>query len=282
MLVVSTVYVSEAALRTSLQALATTDALLLSCFSDAAYERSSYCIGGTASEVRAGVLSVVRAAVGRLDMRQHSGTHPMIGVVDHVSVNPVGSTAMSEAGAVARSVAEDLPVRAMLYGAAHPDGRSLAETRRETTYFKSKSSDEGVCCCGASTHVLNYNMRVEGGEDSRLAKTIAAAVRSRGGEGLPGVEALALKHHGTTYEVACNLLDVGRSPPSAVLAKARAKVVDVGLVPEEILTHDYVIGLTMDQIDAILVRGETEAISDAARHLPEPFASRLLSRITKP
>lgn len=301
--IVSTVYISESRASVALQSLvsysrhdisqhhhalcmqakhvAHPSAQLLSHFVDAAYERSSYCIGGSAAAVETAVVSVANDALDRVSMLSHGGTHPALGVVDHVSVNPVGETTLAEAAHVARSVATRLSKRIpiMLYGAAREDGRSLAETRRLTRSYFSYDRDQvsrlgeieldlgpkqvdpslGLCCCGATTHVLNYNIQLHAGATRDQAKAIAASVRSRGcgcgaveEDRLIGVEALALQHADGIFEVACNLLDVGKSPPDLVLARATACAARLGVRVE----RDYTIGLTMDQIRAVLMNGE--------------------------
>ena len=147
-------------------------------------------------------------------------THPrltrtQIGVVDHISIAPLveeGGAHLEEAKATALRVGQGLagggwggeggrgPGQAgadeggadwggvgagvglpiLFYGAAHPEGRTLAETRRLTSYFTKDgcSGDatadpsaidlgpldvdptRGVCCCGAVALVLNYNIRL--------------------------------------------------------------------------------------------------------------------------
>lgn len=304
--IVSTVYISESRSSAALQSLvshssrrlsritqhhhvscaqakhvAHPSAQLLSYFVDAAYERSSYCIGGSATAVETAIVSVANDALDRVSMLSHGGTHPTLGAVDHVSVNPVGETTLAEAAHVARSVATHLSERVpvMLYGAAREDGRSLAETRRLTrSYFshdraqvgslggieldlgpKRVDPSLGLCCCGATTHVLNYNIQLHAGATRDQAKAIAASIRSRGGrcsvseeDRLVGVEALALQHADGIFEVACNLLDVTKSPPDVVLARATSSAARLGVRVE----RDYIIGLTMDQIRAALINGE--------------------------
>lgn len=257
-------YLSEARLALPWQGAAR----LLCYFEDAVYERSSYCVGGAPDEVAAAAIDASLAALDRIDMRAHSGTHPTLGAVDHVSVHPLGETPMAVAAEVALEVAARLSARLpiMLYGAARPDGRSLAETRRATqAYFRrgqlradvdmagvDLDPSLGICCCGATPHVLNYNVRLGAATSSDQAAAVAAAVRSRGNaDPLLGVEALALRHADDRYEVACNLLDAKATPPAIVLERARAAAAQVGARIE----GDYVIGLTQDQMHQALIDG---------------------------
>lgn len=121
---------------------------------------------------------------------------------------------------LSNSLAEKLDLPVMLYGAARRaplEPRTLAETRRQTPYFRGKAKNSGVaetaaaaaagegdddiwkavtpdlggpvvdprrgvCCCGAVPLVLNYNVRLAT-EDRAVAAAATRAVRSRGGGG---------------------------------------------------------------------------------------------------
>jgi glutamate formiminotransferase len=112
--------------------------------------------------------------------RKHSATHPRLGIVDHVSVHPIGTCDMDQAKAAARAVGRrfggELGVNAYMYGYAtmnenvgantnnrnntnndnntttSSDGsntrRELAEIRRKLGYFS--ANGEGETWVGAS------------------------------------------------------------------------------------------------------------------------------------
>jgi len=307
------------------------------------------------------------------DLRLHSATHPRIGLVDHVSVSPLCVVAETRASlqpsplvgpgesclnlgdaveaalALARGLqrtaaakeegaatatsqgASSVPV--LLYGAAHPAGRTLAETRRATPYFAPAAAPAacspaaeggdgtdwaagwagvvpdvvpgdlgrsngragkacavdpavGVCCVGATPLVVNFNVRLDTTERA-VALAATRAVRTRRGgkrkagtpsspstsvpsaaalaasaaadeyeSGLPLVEALALKHQGGCYEVACNLLDTAVTDPEAVLRRVECVASAAGCGVEA----SYVVGLTVEQIRTKL----EEALKSAA------------------
>lgn len=240
---ISTVYVSEAS-TVSLEVLKKHKVRVLSHFVDTFYERSSFCIGGLDDEVRAAVVAVAKSAFARLDLRRHSGSHPTLGIVDHISVNPILDTTLEEAGSTAKEIAWGLGVPVLLYGAARPDGRSLAATRRLTPYFgKDRWPDVGaidprvgLCCCGAAPHVLNYNVKLDT-DSKEIATRVAAQIRSG------AVEALALRHS-SRFEIACNLLDVAVAPPDVVLQQVEAAARRDGVAVD----HGYVIGLTREDM----------------------------------
>ena len=127
-----------------------------------------------------------------------------------------------------------------LYGAAHPEGRTLAAIRRQLGYFKPSSArdgqwsgplpldaaagtdttplpvapdagpdtvspSKGVLVLGATAWVDNYNVPVRTA-DVDAVRRIARRVSERGG-GLRSVQAMGLAHGDGGAEVACNLLD---------------------------------------------------------------------------
>ena len=271
-LVVSTVYVTEACVKASLACLAATrGGRLLYHFKDEAYERSSYCIGGAPEAVAESVVALTRDALARVDFRDFRGSHPTLGVMDHVAVNSLDAATIGVAAAAARTIARRLGDEArlptLLYGAARPDGRTLAATRRLTPYFETTDPAAvvriaapfdagpatvdpavGVATIGAVAHVLNFNVVLATG-DAAVAKRISSAVRTRGGgpDALPHVEALALAHDGQ-YEVACNLTDVEVTPPAAVLERISRAAAAAGVAVD----RSYHIGLTRAEIAAKL------------------------------
>lgn len=239
---ISTVYVSEAS-SVSLEILEKHRVRVLSHFVDVFYERSSFCIGGLDEDVRGAIVAVAQSAVARLDFRRHSGSHPALGVVDHVSVNPVLDTTLEEAGSLARNIASGLEMPVLLYGAAEDQGRSLKATRRMTPYFGTGPDVNvdprvGLCCCGAVPHVLNYNVKLAT-DDVAKAKRITAQIRQT-----DAVEALALRHN-DFIEVACNLLDVTKAPPDLVFDQVQRAAQREGVAVD----HAYVIGLTLPDIN---------------------------------
>lgn len=274
------VYVSEgcnAAILSSLrvaaeEAAAHRSVSLVHHFQDQHYNRSSFILAGGRSGVAAAALQVSATALDLIDLRAHESTHPRVGVVDHISLAPLVENmedARMAALALSENLANELNLPVFLYGAAHPEGRSLAETRRSCGlgYFKKKSStglaDEmeaasqtvlsdagpsvtnpqhGVVCCGAVPMVLNYNVRLKTKCQTAAAR-IARKVRTKNG-GLPFVEALALQHQGGHYEVACNLLEPSRTTPLQVLDMITLAAREVGIDIEE----EYTIGLRPSQI----------------------------------
>ena len=200
----------------------------------------------------------------------HSNSrHPLVGLVDHISIMPLvkdvvptsnTSTSSSTtttvkdetivskdtivrrhdvaASKAAIQVAQALKgrgVNVQLYGTAHPTNLTLAQVRRDMSFFQSGSllgrHEEhpqqelveqqqqqpenpppplkeprnrlllGSCTVGSPPNfVENYNLRFTSRVPFAIAKTMTKRVRT-----IPGVEALTLKYSDDRIEVACNL-----------------------------------------------------------------------------
>ncbi|KAI3440711.1 uncharacterized protein J3R85_003152 [Psidium guajava] len=248
MLACCKVYISESRNRSALEAIERAaklfpEAAVLNKFEDEIYNRVGYTVVSRLAQkspsnscpLRSAVLAMVKAAFDVIDLESHSGSHPRLGVVDHICFHPLGQTSLDQVAAIARSLAVDigsgLQVPAFLYGAAHEDGKALDSIRRDLGYFKPNASgnlwiggpnsqflplkpDEGppraaqgkgVIVIGATQWVDNYNVPVYS-SDIATIRRMAKRVSGRRG-GLPSVQAMALTHGDGIIEVACNLLD---------------------------------------------------------------------------
>lgn len=248
MLACSKVYISESRNRAALDAIEQAaklfpEAALINKFEDAAYNRVGLTVVSkvtpdcscSSSPLNNAVFAIVKAAFQTIDLESHSGTHPRLGVVDHICFHPLAHTSLDQAAGIAKSLAEDigshLQVPSFLYGAANSDGKSLDSIRRELGYFKPNSSghqwiggprveplplqpDEGpaevtpgkgVVLIGATHWVDNYNVPVFT-TDLAAVRRVSKRVSGRGG-GLSSVQAMALAHGEGVIEVACNLLE---------------------------------------------------------------------------
>jgi glutamate formiminotransferase len=103
---------------------------------------------------------------------------------------------------------------------------------------------------GAGSWITNYNVLLLD-SDMAAARAVARAVSERGG-GLPGLQAMALRH-ADGIEVACNLLQPATTPPGAVLDRIGQLAAQHGLTvgpgyctnktPEELATQAVKAGL---------------------------------------
>ncbi|KAL0406353.1 UNVERIFIED_CONTAM: hypothetical protein Slati_3949200 [Sesamum latifolium] len=286
MLACSKVYVSESRNRAALEAIERAaklfpEAPIVNKFEDVTYNRVGYTLVSEMGEnpsscpLKNAVLEMVKAAFQAIDLQMHCGSHPRLGVVDHICFHPLAGVSLDHVAGTAKSLAADvgsgLQVATFLYGAAHGEGRSLDSIRREMGYFKPNSKgnqwaggpqsemlplnpDEGparavqrkgVVVVGATNWVDNYNVPIFT-DDMAAVRKIAKSVSGRGG-GLPSVQAMALAHGKGIIEVACNLLETskagGREVQLEVERLAREEGMDVGegyytdLLPEKIIEN---------------------------------------------
>lgn len=182
---------------------------------------------------------VAARAVAELDLTDHRGAHPRIGVVDVVPFVALGDQSPGEArsarDAFARWAATELGVPCFLYG---PE-RSLPEIRREA--FATLAPDlgpdrphptAGAMAVGARPPLVAYNLWLAE-PDLDGARAIAGAIR--GSE----VRALGLRV-GAEVQVSLNLVAPDRYGPARAydFVAARAPVARaelVGLLPRATL-----------------------------------------------
>ena len=209
---------------------------LLDLHSDPDHNRSVLTVVGTAAPRH-----IARVAVERLDLRQHDGVHPRIGVVDvvpFVALDP-SCDAIEARDAFAAWAADELGVPCFLYGdERHGGARALPEVRRGA--FGALAPDvgpsrphatAGAIAVGARGVLVAYNVWID--DDLAHASAIARELRS------DAVRALALPVGGRA-QVSMNLVDPLRVGPATVYDAiasradvARAEL--VGLVPRAVL-----------------------------------------------
>lgn len=238
----------------------------LDVHSDADHHRSVITLAGPAVEDAA--RAVAAAAVSALDLADHVGVHPRIGVLDVVPFAPFGPTGTIDGAVTARNrfarwAADTLALPCFLYG---PE-RSLPDVRRHA--FRELAPDAGpgdphptagACAVGARPLLVAYNLWLLA-PDLALARAIARDLRS------PAVRTLALRV-GEHVQVSCNLVDPSAVGPVAVYdavnargAVSRAEL--VGLVPGAVLSAtpaDRWAELDLDATKAIEARLESAGL----------------------
>jgi len=242
------------------------DVVLLDAGSDEAHNRSVFTMVGKPDGIEEAVLALFEAAVPRIDLRQHQGEHPRMGVVDVVPVVPVRGVSMGECVELSKRLGKaiwerfEVPVYLYEESASAPERRNLATVRKgEFEGFAEKIKQEGwgpdfgerrvhpsagVCAVGAREFLIAYNVNL-GTSDLEVAKDIAKAVRGSSG-GFRYVKALGvdLSDRGLV-QVSMNLTNYKKSPIPRVLecirqeaARRGVPVVGteiVGLVPQAAL-----------------------------------------------
>ena len=113
------------------------DCSVLSVEPDADYNRTVITIAGSPDEVYLAAYKLIEKAVELIDMSNHYGEHPRMGVVDVCPFIPLNNFTMTECSSLAeklaKKVAKDLGVSTFLYGysATHADRKLLSTLRKE-------------------------------------------------------------------------------------------------------------------------------------------------------
>jgi glutamate formiminotransferase len=183
---------------------------VLDVHADVDHNRSVFTVVAEDEAMVDALVSAIACARDRIDLRAHEGAHPRIGSADVVPVVALDRADAGRARRCAIKLAErigtelDLPV--FLYGESAPDrGPAFfrrggpAELQRRIDAgelapdFGPKHLDEraGGVIVGARRPLIAFNVNLET-DDVEVARSIAAAVREKGG-GFPGVRALGLE-----------------------------------------------------------------------------------------
>ena len=207
---------------------------LLDIHSDPDHNRSVFTLVGVDA-----ARSLARAAVSALNVNDHSGVHPRIGVVDVVPFVPLVDSTMNEAQ-IARDefaawAAEELNVPSFLYG----NERTLPDIRKTawTSLFpdvglKVPHPTAGAMCVGVREPLVAYNLWLEN-VDLETTRRIASVVRSA------SIRTLGLQV-GAFTQVSVNLIQPMIAGPNDVYeAVSKHAMVHhaelVGLLPASVL-----------------------------------------------
>lgn len=122
MLACCKVYISEsrnkAALLESIEQAAKlfSAAIIVNKFEDVTYNRVGYTVvsklapkpSSNSHPLKSTVFAMVKAAFENIDPGMHSGSHPRLGVVDHICFHPLASAPLDQVARIAKSVAGDI------------------------------------------------------------------------------------------------------------------------------------------------------------------------------
>lgn len=236
------------------------DCSLLDLHADAGHHRAVFTLVAHEEELDAAVRRLAADAVARLDLTDHEGRHPRLGVVDVVPFVPVAlapdplprrpsPSSIRARDRYARWMGSTLAVPCFLYGpvtdAASGTGplpvgptistgsiadslvRTLPEVRRRA--FKDLAPDAGppvphptagATAVGARPPLVAYNLWVEG-IDLAGARAVASRLRR------PQVRTLAFELP-DGLQISCNLVDPGVVGPAQVYDEAGAALADSG------------------------------------------------------
>ena len=230
---------------------------LLDWSADADHHRSVITVAGAPGDVVEGVFRAATVAAERIDLREHTGTHPRLGALDVAPLVPLAGIALDECVAWARRlgarIGDELGLPVYLYeaAAARPSRRLLADVRRgeyealvreigephrQPDFGPARVGPAGATIVGARNFLIAFNVYLQT-DDVRIACRIARAIRERDG-GLPGVRALGMLVHGRA-QVSVNLVDFERTALVDVVEAVAVQAV----LHETAVDHSELIGL---------------------------------------
>lgn len=212
--------------------------------------------------------AVVREAVQRIDLLEHSGAHPRMGALDVFPFVPLGEAPMARCVALAHALGErvaaelELPVYFYEEAASSDERRNLEKVRRKgfedlrdaIGQDPDRAPDRGphrvhpsagAIAIGARQFLIAYNVYLST-LDPALARSIARRIRASSG-GLRYVKALGLKMAETgETQVSMNLTNFRASSIVTVMDLIRAEAARHGVA----VTRSEVVGLI--PLDALL------------------------------
>ncbi len=231
---------------------------LFSCSSDKDHNRSVFTFAGSPRGVLETSWQACVEAVSLLDIRQHQGVHPRIGVVDVIPFVPLLNTSMAECSDIAHQlgnrVGMDLEIPVFMYGnaAASPDRSNLAWIRRGglpglaermLTHPADYGPREvhpsaGAAAIGSRKILIAFNIDLDS-RNLEAARKIAASVRESSG-GLPQVKALGLFLESRGHvQVSMNLADYRITSVARVFNEVEklARAEGIKIIESEIIGH---------------------------------------------
>jgi glutamate formiminotransferase len=199
-----------------------THARVLHRSADPDHHRAVFFLAGAPGELHRSLAAGAAEAAARIDLREHDGIHPRVGALDVAPVvyldDAQRGAAIAEALLAADAIgAAGIPV--FLYGEL-ADGRTRAELRKggpEGLAARGTPPDygppelhptAGATLVSARPPLIAFNLELAAPATLEQARTVAAAIRENGANGLPGVRALGL-HLGTrdVIQVSTNIED---------------------------------------------------------------------------
>ena len=252
-------------------------AYLLDTHIDADHHRSVFTLAAEDESLVDALLQGVAVATELVDLREHQGVHPRVGIADVVPLVPLVPADIDRAATAARRLAErigtELLLPVFLYGEVG-GGRRPAHFRRgglEELLLRVEGGElrpdfgpskidprSGAVVVGARHMLVAYNV-VLATDDVEIARAIAVAVRESSG-GMAGVQALGLQLAGSgRVQVSMNIIDVGAAPLHEVVARVREEAASrhveveagelVGLLPERVFAAGVAAGAEIPDVD---------------------------------
>tara|TARA_R110002072_G_scaffold299403_6_gene474999 strand:- start:49413 stop:50312 length:900 start_codon:yes stop_codon:yes gene_type:complete len=249
---------------------------------DGSHNRAVVTLAGPADAVAEAAFVGARAAMDKIDLRNHVGEHKRMGAMDVCPFVPLGNATMQDAidtaHAVAKRIGEELSLPVFLYAEA-----CQREDRRKLGNFRNKQFEglkelvgvdpdyapdfgpakmhntAGALAVGARTFLIAYNINLAT-EDVQIAKDIAKAVREKDG-GFAKVQGMGFSLEDKKQsQVSMNLLDYNVTSIRTVFDKvaelAAAKGVEIveseliGLAPAAAIDAELAAHIKLPDFDA--------------------------------
>lgn len=115
------VYISESRNKAALESIEHAAKLfpqapIVNKFEDATYNRVGYTLVSSLTPkpsldsypLKSAVLAMVKSAFEAIDLEAHCGSHPRLGVVDHICFHPLEHASLNQAAGIAKSLAADV------------------------------------------------------------------------------------------------------------------------------------------------------------------------------
>ena len=225
--------------------------------SDPDHNRSVVTFAGEPEAVKEAAFALTQRAMQLLDIREHNGVHPFIGVVDVIPFVPLEGSTMQDAVILSHQLGQEfweklkLPVYYYGEAAKIPERKELPYVRRGGySILKQEINDPhrrpdvgeglhvtaGAVAVGARNYLIAFNVNLDT-RDRDIARSIAKNIREKDG-GLPGVRALGveLESRGTT-QVTINVVDHQETSLKKVFDEVKkwAKEYQVQIIDSEIV-----------------------------------------------
>jgi len=232
-------------------------AKVLNLHSDPDHNRSVVTFIGEPEAVKQAAFDLTQRAMQLLDVNQHQGAHPFIGVVDVIPFIPLKNCKMSEIQSLAHHFGKELWDKLKLPVYFYGEAAIIAERKelpnvRRGGFFSLKQeinqphrkpdvghglhTTAGAVAVGARSYLIAFNVNLDT-RDLDSAKSIAKNIREKDG-GLPGIRALGveLESRGIT-QVSINVIDYKKTSLKKVYDEVKkwAKEYQVNIANSELV-----------------------------------------------
>lgn len=204
--------------------------------------------------VLAAAYEMTKAAVEALDIREHEGEHPFIGIVDVVPFVPIKNISVEETVKLACEFGKDVAAKPAcrqaglalpVYFYGEINHKELPKVRKggyEPDLGKGRHLTAGAMAIGVRDYLIAFNINLAT-SDIDIARSIAKNIRETSG-GLPGVRAIGINLKSRNIaQVSINVTDHRTTSLKAVFDEVDkwakeydAKIIEselVGMIPKE-------------------------------------------------